>query len=128
MPGKRYDGQFKLSAARLVLKELIPVKRLTDQLDVPWRTFRRSAAEYENDSEDASPGSCKPTINKDYEIPKFKKGNGELRKEITILNPGLLWASPSVRFELVRIGEHGMSVKKACEALESFVEDIPYAN
>lgn len=89
MPGKRYDGQFKLSAARLVLKELIPVKRLTDQLDVPWRTFRRSAAEYENDSEDTSPGSCKPTINKDYEIPKFKKGNGKLRKEITMLNPDL---------------------------------------
>ena len=38
MPGKRYDGQFKLSAARLVLEELIPVKRLTDQLDVPWYT------------------------------------------------------------------------------------------
>ena len=50
MPGKRYNGQVKLSAARLVLEELIPVKRLTDQLDVPWYTFRRWAAEYENDS------------------------------------------------------------------------------
>lgn len=39
MPRKRYDGQFKLSAARLVLEELIPVKRLTDQLDVPWYAF-----------------------------------------------------------------------------------------
>lgn len=79
MPGKRYDGQFKLSAARLVLEELIPVKRLTDQLDVPWYTFRRWAAEYENDSENTSPGSCNPTINKDYEIPNFKKGDGELQ-------------------------------------------------
>ena len=67
--------------------------------------------------------------------------------------PGLLEASPSVRFEFVRTGEHGMSVKKACgalgvsrggyhaflnrpkssmqtarEALEPFVEDIFYAS
>ena len=68
MPGKRYDGQFKLSAARLVLEELIPVKRLTDQLDVPWYTFRRWAAEYEADGEDAFPGSGNPVANKDYEI------------------------------------------------------------
>ena len=32
-------------------------------------------------------------------------------------NPGLLEASPSVRFEFVRTDEHGMGVKKACEAL-----------
>lgn len=28
----------------------------------------------------------------------------------------------------MRAGEHGMSAKKACEALEPFVEDIFYAN
>lgn len=32
MPRKRYDRQFKLSAARLVLEEEIPVKGLSDQL------------------------------------------------------------------------------------------------
>ena len=31
--------------------------------------------------------------------------------------PGLFEASPSVRFESVRTGGHGMSVKKACGAL-----------
>ena len=92
--------------------------------------------------------------NKDYEILKLKKENEELRKEVAILKiPGLLEASPSVRFEFVRTGEHGMSVKRACEALgvsrggyyaflnrpkssrqiarealEPFVEDIFYAN
>lgn len=30
MPGKRYDRQFKLSAARLVLEGEVPVKGLSD--------------------------------------------------------------------------------------------------
>lgn len=119
MPGKRYDRQFKLSAARLVLEGEIPVKGLSDQLNVPCCALRRWAAEYEADGEDAFPGSGNPVANKDYEILKLKKENEELRKEVAILKkiPGLLEASPSVRFEFVRTGEHGMSVKKACGAL-----------
>lgn len=119
MPGKRYDGQFKLSAARLVPEGEIPVKGLSDQLNVPCCTFRRWAAEYEADGEDAFPGSGNPVANKDYEILKLKKENEELRKEVAILKkiPGLLEASPSVRLEFVRTDEHGMSVKKACGAL-----------
>ena len=68
MPGKRYDRQFKLSAARLVLEGEIPVKGLSDQLNVPCCTLRRWAAEYEADGEDAFPGSGNPVANKDYEI------------------------------------------------------------
>ena len=154
MPGKRYDRQLELSAARLVLGGEIPVKGLSDQLNVPCCTLRRWAAEYEADGEDAFPGSGSPVANKDYEILKLKRENEELRKEVAILkNPGLLEASPSERFEFVRAGEHGMSVKKACgalgvsragyyaflnrpkssrqiahEALEPFVDDTLYAN
>ena len=80
MPGKRYDRQFKLSAARLVLEGEIPVKGLSDQLNVPCCTLRRWAAEYEADGEDAFPGSGNPVANKDYEILKLKKENEELRK------------------------------------------------
>ena len=68
MPGNRYDRQFKLSAARLVLEGEIPVKGLSDQLNVPCCTLRRWAAEYEADGEDAFPGSGNPVANKDYEI------------------------------------------------------------
>lgn len=68
MPGKRYDRQFKLSAARLVLEGEIPVKGLSDQFNVPCCTLRRWAAEYEADGEDAFPGSGNPVANKDYEI------------------------------------------------------------
>ena len=85
MPGKRYDRQFKLSAARLVLEGEIPVKGLSDQLNVPCCTLRRWAAEYEADGEDAFPGSGNPVANKDHEILKLKKENEELRKEVAIL-------------------------------------------
>lgn len=85
MPGERYDRQFKLSAARLVLEGDIPVKGLSDQLNVPCCTLRRWAAEYEADGEDAFPGSGNRVANKDYEILKLKKENEELRKEVAIL-------------------------------------------
>lgn len=89
MPGKRYDRQFKLSAARLVLEGKIPVKGLSDQLDVPCRALRRRAAEYEAYGEDAFPGSGNPVANKDYETLKLKEENEELRKEVAILKkPG----------------------------------------
>lgn len=85
MPGKRYDRQFELFAARLVLEGEITAKGLSDQLDVPCCTLRRWAAEYEADGEDAFPGSGNPVANKDYEILKLKKENEELRKEVAIL-------------------------------------------
>ena len=45
MPGKRYDRQFELFAARLVLEGEIPVKGLSDQLNVPCCTLRRWATD-----------------------------------------------------------------------------------
>ena len=85
MPGKRYDRQFKLPAARLVLEGEISVKGLSNQLNVPCCTLRRWAAEYEADGEGAFPGSGNPVANKDYETLKLKKGNEELRKEVAML-------------------------------------------
>ena len=85
MPGKRYDRQFKLSAARLVIEGEIPVKGLSDQLNVPRRALRRWAAEYEADGEDAFRGSGNSVANKDYETLKLKKESEELRKEVAML-------------------------------------------
>ena len=78
MPGKRYDRQFKLSAARLDLEGEVPVRGLSDQLNVPCCTLGRWAAEYEADGEDAFPGNGNPVANKDYEILKLKKACGAL--------------------------------------------------
>lgn len=85
MPGKRYDRQFKLSAARLVLEGEMPVKDISEQLEVPTNTLRRWADEYSKNGEDAFPGKGKPIQNKDYEILKLKKENEELKKENEIL-------------------------------------------
>ena len=85
MPGKRYDRQFKLSAACLVLEGLVPVKTISEEINVPGNTLRRWAEEYERNGEAAFPGSGKPTVNKDYEILKLKKENDELKKENEIL-------------------------------------------
>ena len=85
MPGKRYERQFKLSAARLVLEGDIPVKEISEQLEVPDNTLRRWSQEYEKDGESAFPGKGKPCVNKDYEILRLKKENEELRKENDLL-------------------------------------------
>ena len=85
MPGKRYDRQFKLSAARLVLEGEIPVKGLSDQLNVPCCTLRRWAAEYGADGEGAFPGSGSTVANKDCEILRLMKENEWLRMEVAIL-------------------------------------------
>ena len=86
MSGKRYDRQFKLSAARLALEGEISIKGPSDQLNVLCCTLRRWAAEYEADGEGALPGSGNPIANKNYEMLKLEKGNEELRKEVAILN------------------------------------------
>lgn len=75
MPGKRYDGQSKLSAAKLVL-ERDPGQGAVRPADVPCRVLGKRAAKYGADGEDAFPGSGNPVASKDYEIPKLKKENG----------------------------------------------------
>lgn len=85
MPGKRYDRQFKLAAARLVLEGEHPVKEIADELDLKDCTLRRWVQEYEKNGEAAFPGSESPRISKDYEILKLKKENEELKAENVLL-------------------------------------------
>lgn len=85
MPGKRYDRQFKLAAARLVLEGEHPVKEIADELDLKDCTLRRWAQEYEENGEVAFSGSGSPRISKDYEILKLKKENEEFKAENALL-------------------------------------------
>ncbi|WP_365910854.1 transposase [uncultured Senegalimassilia sp.] len=61
MPGKRYDRQFKLSVARLVLEGEIPVKGLSDRLNVPCCTLRRWAANMRPTARTRSPEAATPS-------------------------------------------------------------------
>ena len=83
---KRYDRQFKASAAKAVLSGEMTVKDLSEELGIKDSTPRRWAREYEGMGDGAFPGNGSPKINKDYEIAKLKKkveepgrGNGILK-------------------------------------------------
>lgn len=114
---KRYDRQFKVSAAKVVLSGEMTVKGLSEELGIKDSTLRRWAREYEEMGDGAFPGNGSPKINKDYEIVKLKKKVEELERENEILKkfPGLLESRPCVRFEFLKEhrGEIG-PIKKAC--------------
>ena len=82
---KRYDRQFKASAAKVVLPGEMMVKDLSEELGIKDSTLRRWACEYEEMGDDAFPGNGSPKINKDYEIVKLKKKVEELERENEIL-------------------------------------------
>lgn len=78
---KRYDRQFKVSSAKVVLSGEITVKGLSGELGIKDSTVRRWAREYEEMGDGAFPGNGSPKINKDYEIVKLKKKVEELERE-----------------------------------------------
>lgn len=82
---KRYDKQFKVSAAKVVLSGEMTVKDLSEELGIKDSTLRRWACEYEEMGDDAFPGNGSPKINKDYEIVKLKKKVEELERENEML-------------------------------------------
>ena len=82
---KRYDKQFKVSAAKVVLSREMTDKDLSEELGIKDSTLRRWACEYEEMGDDAFPGNGSPKINKDYEIVKLKKKVEELERENEIL-------------------------------------------
>lgn len=70
---KRYDRQFKVSAAKAVLSGEMTVKDLSEELGIKDSTLRRWACECEETGDDAFPGNGSPKIDKDHEIAKLKK-------------------------------------------------------
>ena len=78
---KRYDKQFKVAAARVVLSGEMRVVDLAKELGIKDSTLRRWAQEYEEMGDAAFPGNGSPKVNKDYEIAKPRKKAGELGRE-----------------------------------------------
>ena len=85
MARKRYDKQFKIAAAKVILSGEMSVKQLSEELEIKDRTLRRWANEYEKQGDSAFPGNGSPTQNKDYEILKLRKQIEELEMENTLL-------------------------------------------
>ena len=82
---KRYDRQFKISAAKVVLSGEMTVRDLSEELGIKDSTLRRWACEYEEMGDDAFPVNGSPKVNKDYEIVKLRKKVEELERENEIL-------------------------------------------
>ena len=82
---KRYDKQFKVAAARMVLSGEMRVVDLAKELGIKDSTLRRWAQEYEEMGDAAFPGNGSPKVNKDYEIVKLRKQVEELERENELL-------------------------------------------
>ena len=82
---KRYDKQFKIAAARVVLGGEMRAVDLARELGIKDSTLRRWAQEYEEMGENAFPGNGSPKVNKDYEIAKLRKRIEELERENELL-------------------------------------------
>ena len=112
---KRYDRQFKASAAKAVLSGEMTVKALSEELGIKDSTPRRWAREYEETKDGAFPGNGSPKIKRDHEIVKLGKKVEELERENEMLKiPDLLESRPCVRLEFLKEhrGEVG-PIKKA---------------
>lgn len=83
---KRYDRQFKIAAARVVLGGEMRAVDLARELGIKDSTLRRWAQEYEEMGDSAFPGNGSPKVNKDYEIAKLRKRIEELERENELLN------------------------------------------
>ena len=82
---KRYDKQFKVAAARMVLSGEMRVVDLAKELGIKDSTLRRWAQEYEEMGDAAFPGNGSPKVDKDYDIVKLRKKVEELERENELL-------------------------------------------
>lgn len=82
---KRYDKQFKVAAARVVLGGEMRVVDLAKELGIKDSTLRRWAQEYEEMGDAAFPGNGSPKVNKDHEIVRLGKRVEELERESELL-------------------------------------------
>ena len=82
---KRYDKQFKIAAARVVLGGEMRAVDLARELSIKGSTLGRWACEHEEMGDGAFPGNGSPRVNKDYEIVKLKKKVEELERENELL-------------------------------------------
>lgn len=82
---KRYDKQFKIAAARVVLGGEMRAVDLARELGIKDSTLRRWAREYEEMGDNAFPGNDSPKANKDCEIAKLRKRIEELERENELL-------------------------------------------
>ncbi len=82
---KRYDRQFKIAAAQVVLSGDMTVRELSEEPQIKDSTLRRWAQECEAMGDGAFPGNGSPKVNKGYEIVRLRKKVEEPERENELL-------------------------------------------
>ena len=82
---KRYDKQFKVAAARVVLSGETRVVDLAKELGIKDSALRRWAQEYGEMGDASFPGNGSPEVDEDYGIVKLGKKVEELGRENGLL-------------------------------------------
>ena len=125
---KRYDRQFKISAAQVVPSGDMTVRELSEELQIKDPALRRWAQEYEAMGDGAFPGNGSPKTNKDHGIAKLEKKIEELERENRLLKkfPGLLESRPCTRYRFPKGRRGGLGpIGKACETLTATESGYP---
>ena len=78
---KRYDKQFKISAAKVVLEGERTVSQLSDELGIKDSTPGRWAKDHDGLGGAAFPGNGPPKANEDHEMVKLRRQVEELGTE-----------------------------------------------
>ena len=78
---KRYDRQFKIAAAQVVLSGETRIVDLAKELGIKDSTLRRRAQEHGEMGDAAFPGNGSPKVDKDYETAKLRKKAEEPEQE-----------------------------------------------
>lgn len=82
---KRYDRQFKISAAKVVLSNEMTVRDLSEELGIKDSTLRRWPCECKEMGDNAFPGNGSLEIDKGYEIVEVRKRVEGLEHENELL-------------------------------------------
>jgi len=80
-----FDRQFKVTAAKLILEDSIPVSEVSKQLQVHPNSLYRWVTEYEEHGENAFPGRGTALFGMQLEIKKLKRDNQALVEELELL-------------------------------------------
>lgn len=85
MSRRRFDKEFKVAAARLVVEEEVPVCQVAKELEVHPNSLYRGASEYEKYGERAFPRNGTRIYDLEAEINRLEKRNRELEEEVDLL-------------------------------------------
>ena len=85
MSRRKFNKEFKVAAAKLVLDDELPVSQVAQQLSVHPNSLYRWVNEYEKYGESAFPGNGSTLYDYQATIHRLERRNRELEEEVELL-------------------------------------------